>query len=160
MVYFLYHVLAYRAWGGHAGHLIFGGRVRDLRTGGRISLGQAAVRSLYDIVPWIMAIPMSILAFIFLVAAGDKLDSLILLTTAWAELDPFEALMMVLFWLVRIVHWLAVGCVFIAMGIMVLMRQDRRHAFDLLARVIAVRNPATAWRAGDSEFAGDRDAGF
>ena len=154
LVYFGYHVLAYRVWGGHLGHLVFGGRVRDLNTGGRITLRQAVVRSLYDIVPWGLFVLMSILWIIFSsMGAGDLLDPLIsgildpllaVPASGLDQLDSFELVMLTVtltFWMI---HWFAVSCVVIPMGIMVLMREDKRHAFDLLARVVVVRNVTTA----------------
>lgn len=153
LVYFSYHVLSYRAWGGHLGHLIFGGRVRDVSTGGRITLRQAAVRSLYDIAPWALFVLMSILWIILSMGVGDQLDPLIsgildallaLATFRLEQLDSFELVMLTVTLIFWIIHWLAVCSVVIPMGIMVIMREDRRHAFDVLARVIVVRNLATA----------------
>ena len=154
LVYSSYHVLSYRAWGGHLGHLMLGGRVRDLSTGGRITLRQAAVRSLYDIAPWGLFVLMSILWIILSMGAGDLLDpfisgildplvSLVALTFRLEPLDSFELVMLtatLTFWMI---HWLAMCCVVIPMGIMVIIREDRRHAFDILARVIVVRNLTT-----------------
>ena len=156
LVYFSYHVLSYRAWGGHVGHLLFGGRVRDLRTGGRITVGQAAIRSLYDIAPQVLFVPMSILWIVLSITAGDRLDPLVswildplvswvVARTEWGPVGPsFELVMLTVMLTFWIIYWLAVCCVVIPMGIMVLMREDRRHAFDLMARVIVVRNLPTA----------------
>ena len=154
LVYFSYHVLSYRAWGGHLGHLMLGGRVRDLRTGGRVTLRQAAIRSLYDIAPWGLFVLMSSLVIILLMGAGsllepffsgilDPLVSLAAATFGLEELDSFELVMLTVILNFWIIHWLAMCCVVIPMGIMVIIREDRRHAFDILARVIVVRNLTT-----------------
>ena len=124
-----------------------------MSTGGRITLRQAAVRSLYDIAPWALFVLMSILWIILSMGVGDQLDPLIsgildallaLATFRLEQLDSFELVMLTVTLIFWIIHWLAVCSVVIPMGIMVIMREDRRHAFDVLARVIVVRNLATA----------------
>ena len=152
LAYFSYHVLTYRAWGGHLGHLIFGARLRDASTGGRITLRQAALRSLYDIVPWGLFALLSISWIILSMGAGDRLDPLIsgildpllAVESIWGELDSFELVMLTVTLIFWMIHWLALCSVVTPMGIMVIVREDRRHAFDILARVIVVKDAATA----------------
>ena len=151
LVYFSYHVFSYRAWGGHAGHLLFGGRVRDMGAGGRVTLRQAAVRSLYDLAPLPVAYLAGLFALLLLFAAGERLDPLVSSAMTSLGLEhpselehSFGSFYFMLALLAWMIEWFAVGCVAILMGAMVLRREDRRHAFDILARVIVVRNPATA----------------
>ena len=108
-------------------------------------LRQAVVRSLYDLARLPIGYLITIFAFLLLVATDDKLDPMISWVMNALQLEPsFGAMLAILSLLVWIAQWLAVGCVAIPMGIMVLKREDGRHAFDILARVIVVRNPATA----------------
>ena len=140
LAYFLYHLVSYRVWSGHAGHLLVGARVQSMRGDGQISLGQAALRSLYDLAPLPIANLTSALVVLSLMAAGDRADILFSLTIDALKLDPsFGAFMATLFLMVWVANWFAIGCIALPMGIMVLKRQDRRHAFDLLARVMVVR---------------------
>ena len=124
-----------------------------MSTGGRITLRQAAVRSLYDIAPWALFVLMSILWIILSIGVGDQLDPLIsgildpLLALArfrLEQLDSFELVMLTVTLIFWIIHWFAVSSIVIPMGIMVIMREDRRHVFDILARVVVVRNLTTA----------------
>ena len=145
LVYFSYHVFSYRAWGGHAGHLLVGGRVRDMRTGGRVTLRQAALRSLYDLAPLPVRYLAEVFAVLILLIAGDKVEPLFSSAITLLGLEPsFGSLLFMFALLAWITRWFAVGCVVRLVGAMVLKREDGRHAFDILARVVVVRNPATA----------------
>ena len=115
-----------------------------MNTGGGITLRQAAVRSLCDLAPLPIAALMVIPVFLLLVSAGDRLDPPISWTIGVLELEhSFGAMLLIISLLVWIVHWLAAGCVGIAMGTMVLKREDGRHAFDLLARAVVAGKSAT-----------------
>ena len=108
-------------------------------------LSQAVVCSLYDLARLPISFLITICAVLSLVAIGDKSDPLFLWAMNALRLEPScGAMLAILALLVWMAHCLAVGCVAIPMGIMVLKREDGRHAFDILARVIVVRNPATA----------------
>ena len=110
---FLYLILFYWLFGGHIGHLLMGGRIRDARTGGRISFWQAVVRTSYDLAP---------LGVVLLVFWTIPMDAEI----ASGVLDGF----------IEIASTLAVS---IPMGIMVLAREsDHRHLFDLLSKTVVV----------------------
>ena len=110
---FLYLILFYWLFGGHIGHLFMGGRIRDARTGGRISFWQAVVRTSYDLAP---------LGVVLLVFWTIPMDAEI----ASGVLDGF----------IEIASTLAVS---IPMGIMVLAREsDHRHLFDLLSKTVVV----------------------
>lgn len=140
LAYFIYHLVSYRVWSGHAGHLLVGARVRSMRGDGQISLGQAALRSLYDLAPLPIANLTSVLVVLSLMAAGARADFIFSMTIDFLKLDPsFGAFMATLSLVVWIANWFALGCIALPMGIMVLKRQDRRHAFDLLARGMVVR---------------------
>ena len=115
-----------------------------MSTGGRVTLRQAVVRSLYDLAWLPISYLITIFAFLLLVATEDQLDPLISWVMNTLQLEPsFGAMLAILSLLVWIAHWFAVVCVAIPMGIIVLKREDGRHAFDVLAGVIMVRNSAT-----------------
>ncbi len=94
---------------------------------------------------------------IFLYAATvDTLALLIPQFLLGAAVEALESAFLLLFLFVRITYWAVVGCVAVPMGIMVLKREDGRHAFDILAGVIVVRNPTTARHPSDSQSGGNR----
>ena len=110
---FLYYILFYWLLGGHIGHLLFGGRVRDTRTGGRIAFWQAVVRTGHEIA--ILAV--TVVIYTLALPLGYNLAA-----GASTGLS------------VEVIGALAIA---IPMGIMVLVREyDHRHLFDLLSQTI------------------------
>ena len=124
LVLYLYYVAFYWLAGGHVGHLVAGGRLRDVRTGNRPALWQAAVRATYELAIVGIGFLLMFGYGVLLVLQGMVVDEA---TVAVAE---------------RVAAFLAALIVAVPMGVMVLSRPaDRRHAFDLLSRTVVVEKP-------------------
>ena len=121
----LYFILFYWLFGGHIGHLLVGGRVRDARTGGRISFWQAVVRTSYDLAPLGVALLVFWTIPIDAEIGSGALDGVIEVGSALVISIP--------------------------MGFMVLVREsDHRHLFDLLSKTVVVDRATVQQMSGDT----------
>ena len=116
-----YHILFYWAFGGHLGHLILGCRIVDFQTGRRIKPWQALVRTCYEITIFTLAF-LAGLALGLTLPENPDLSDIVRMESTANILDRLVPLI-----------------VFLPMALMVLNREDCRHAFDLLSRSIVIK---------------------